>query len=128
MSQMPFEHRRAPRRRTSNVVECSWNGGDAFHAGWVLETSESGLAFAWRGANPPPPDTLIQMRMDEVEANLGPRDAVVRRMSVVHSDLTIIAVEFLCFKPFPPQPSVLRNCLIEPSYVAEPVEPRNIAA
>lgn len=107
------DHRRDIRTRISEFIECRWDPADIFHLGWVLESSQSGLAFAWRGDNAPPVDAIIDVRDDALPVGAACCQAVVRRSSVVHDDLNVVALEFLSFSPFPPQPQALPAQAVE---------------
>ena len=122
------EQRLSPRRRRFEFVECLWRAGDIFHTVWVLESSESGMAFAWRGSDPPRPDTILELRRSGAPVGAGTIDAVVRRTSIAHDDLTVIAVEFLGFRPFQGEPHAQLSTYEEPKQEWTSSDPLTLAA
>ncbi|MBS0188355.1 MAG: hypothetical protein JSS51_09815 [Planctomycetes bacterium] len=92
------EKRLDQRQRRSGSITWRFMGSGGTQAGWLLESSLGGAAFAWRGERPPPPGTLIQMvDFDDVEVGRG----VVRRAVQCHEDLSVIALEWIVGGPFP---------------------------
>jgi hypothetical protein len=59
-----------------------------FQMAWLLEESDDGFAFAWRGDAVPPIGSIIEVRLDVAAATDCPEQAVMR-----HDDLTIIAAQ-----------------------------------
>lgn len=75
----------------------------ATQTGWALDASKCGVAFAWRGDSIPLPGSLIELSHGEIDASGHPsRRAIVRRTSIAHGDLVIIAAEYLRMRSFPP--------------------------
>jgi hypothetical protein len=64
-----------------------------FQMAWLLEESDDGFAFAWRGDAVPPIGSIIEVRLDVAAASDCPEQAVTRRVIRAHDDLTIIAAQ-----------------------------------
>ncbi|HVZ94285.1 MAG TPA: hypothetical protein VG797_07235 [Phycisphaerales bacterium] len=69
--------------------------------GWLLESSDEGLAFAWRGA-PPFRGTLIEIRRWGAEGDHITGEGVVRHVLAAHDDLCVVGVELRQTRSFPP--------------------------
>lgn len=95
------EHRRAPRHRKSGAILFRTRAADEFQSGWLLEASETGMAFAWRGRSAPPVNAIIEVGDAHPSAEKTASRAVVRRVNVAHNDLCVIAVELINLRPFP---------------------------
>ena len=97
-------------RRTRRSDPLVWRTSGSLSApqpAALLESSEDGLAFTWRGADPPKPGTLIDLQIDSA-AGAMPRwqRCVVRHLAVVHDDLCVFGIEILRFNDFPPAPAL----------------------
>lgn len=94
-----FSQRREHRSIASTAI--FWRTPDANTAsmGWLLESAPSGLAFAFRGANPPRPGTHILVQRSFLKSQPTWETAIVRRTNTPHADLTIVAVEILKSAP-----------------------------
>ena len=81
-----------------------WRQGqyDNFEMGWLLEASNDGCAFAWRGEGPPQVGAVIDVCLDMSSSQRETKSAVVRRVRVAHADMTIIAAELMNIRDFPP--------------------------
>lgn len=100
--EMRPETRSAPRIRQSQSLEWRPQGSSVPRSGWLLESSRSGLAFAWRGGETPQVDTLIEINCDPTDQRRTTYHGRIRRATKVHSDLTIVAVEIWTPHSFPP--------------------------
>jgi hypothetical protein len=96
------ELRRSPRRRRSDALFWRLGARHAPGMGWLLESSETGLAFAYRGPGVPGLDSIIEVRVGATAEEAWSEQAVVRRVSRVHGDLTVVAAQYLRTRPFPP--------------------------
>jgi len=87
--------------RTSRSGGLTWRflGGNKSEIGLLLETSEHGMAFAWRGTFSPKVGTLIEV-LDE-DGDDRRKRVVVRRSSVCHDNLRVIGAELVDSGPFP---------------------------
>lgn len=97
------ESRSAPRIRQSQSLEWRPQGTSVQRSGWLLESSRSGLAFAWRGGETPQIDTLIEINCNPNDHRQTTYHGRIRRATKVHSDLTIVAVEIWTPHSFPPE-------------------------
>ena len=106
------EKRKSNRERRSGSISWRLCGDLNLQPGWLLEESEDGMAFAWRGENVPEPGMLVEL----VDADEGPTasnttQAIVRRVVNCHEDLAVIAIERVQYSPFPavigPEPKLL---------------------
>jgi hypothetical protein len=103
MSALYFEKRTATRQRsTGSVLWRGW-GEQEYGIGCLLEESDDGLAFAWRGQNIPRNRRIIEVIRNAAAEARGPERAVVRRVVVAHDDLVIVGAQLLGNRPFPPQ-------------------------
>lgn len=89
------EQRRNPRTRRSDPVFWRDIGEIEYEMGWTLESSDDGLAFAWRGIDPPQRGTIIEIHRHGQELTDAPERALVRRIHVAHDDLAIIAAQVI---------------------------------
>lgn len=87
------EHR--DRRRTRRAGFLAWRvpGSNLEQTGWLLESSQHGAAFAWRGERAPAPETIIETREDGCLRQNPWRPAAVRHARVLHDNLCVIGVE-----------------------------------
>jgi len=98
----PSEKRKSPRIRQAGPVLWRCLGLHAPQTGWLLEASRDGLAFAWRGGTAPKAGTILEL-LDEAAVQPGPPDrAIVRRTIACHDNLSVLAVEILQTRSFPP--------------------------
>ncbi|MBK7405120.1 MAG: hypothetical protein IPJ41_10930 [Phycisphaerales bacterium] len=96
MQQQTFsEKRRQARTRASDKVLWRKPGSSEFEPGWMLEHSESGLAFAWRGQHTPSEGDRIQIQRSHSGHDSLPESALVRRVAHAHEDLFVIGVEIV---------------------------------
>lgn len=89
------ESRASERRTTARPAIWAFAGSSETRIGWMLESSETGCAFAWRGAGTPVEGEVISVC---VGASCDPSEmtrALVKRVKTVHDDLSIIAVRLL---------------------------------
>lgn len=63
--------------------------------GWLLEQSETGCAFAWRGSVLPSVGNLIEVNVQLTGDVSETRNAIVKRVETVHDNITIIALQFV---------------------------------
>ena len=91
--QTPSERRSERRVRQSGTIEWRYHLADKARTALLLEASDTGFAFAWRGTDAPRPNTLIEFRQSGEFADPQWAVARVRRHSIAHADLTVIAVE-----------------------------------
>ncbi len=104
------EKRRSPRERRSDAIFWRLVGQTEYDMGWILEASDDGLAFAWRGDAAPPRGSIVEVhrgggaggggdegcergRFDDLTSK--PERALVRRSTLAHDDLAIIAVQII---------------------------------
>jgi hypothetical protein len=120
------ELRRSRRTRRAGSIRWHMLGeGGELRSGWLLETSDLGLAFVWRGVEPPRLSTLIEFRRGDDERGAERELAVVRRACRVHDDLSLIGAELVRLRGFPPEASA---AVQEPKLAVGPVVPVPIAA
>ncbi|MGE3109398.1 MAG: hypothetical protein AB7G11_05570 [Phycisphaerales bacterium] len=104
MTRIDFaEVRRQVRLRRSDVL--AWRHSESMvspRTALLLESSDDGLAFAWRGEDPPAQDSLIELQVESAGATSAWKRAVVRHSHMVHDNLSIVGVEVLQFREFPP--------------------------
>ncbi|MBK8266982.1 MAG: hypothetical protein IPK83_01205 [Planctomycetes bacterium] len=86
------EGRRSPRVWQSGPVWWREALQGESNIGWMLESSDSGAAFLVRGAAKPLAGIRIYTNRDEGDERN--RDALVRRVESIHSDLCLVAVQF----------------------------------
>lgn len=96
------EQRTQPRKRRSDAIAWRLNRADSPRGAWLLDSSEDGMAFAWRGGPVPAVDSLIEVIADPDGRPQDIRIARVRRVSVVHDDLMVLGAEVWRTNPFPP--------------------------
>ncbi len=89
------EHRESTRTSTARPAIWSSDGCPEARIGWMLETSETGCAFAWRGEGVPVKGEVISVSVGESADPLMMSRGLVKRVEVVHDDLAIIAVRLL---------------------------------
>lgn len=79
--------------RTKRSDAMFWLGpdDDTPQMGWLLESSETGFAFAWRGDTPPAIDETIRVHANPAALRDAPREAIVKRAHTAHEDLVIVA-------------------------------------
>jgi len=89
--------------RVSRSEELMWRcvGRGKTEIGLLLEASEHGMAFAWRGSAPLQAGTLIEVLGGEPEEIGQRKRVVVRRFSPCHDNLSVVGVEIVDFRPFP---------------------------
>lgn len=88
-----LEKRGERRRHRSDAISWRLRASDRTHLALLLESSDTGYAFAWRGAEAPIVDALIQL---DLKPNGNAPTSVltrVRRVTRVHDDLVVIAAE-----------------------------------
>ena len=80
------EKRRSTRQRKSEPIFWRLLGRTRYVSAWLLESSDSGLAFAWRGALIPSPGALIQVRRDADADDFPvmPQRAIVRHRNLAN--------------------------------------------
>ena len=89
------ENRTSERSSTARPAIWAMEGNPETRIGWMLESSDTGCAFAWRGKHTPVPGEVILLSADETEEPLRMSRALVKRVNAVHDDLSIIAVRIL---------------------------------
>ncbi|MEM7629089.1 MAG: hypothetical protein AAF356_06665 [Planctomycetota bacterium] len=65
-----------------------------FEMGWLLESSDTGCAFAWRGVLLPSVGSRIDINTDARARVDEARSARIQRVAVVHDDLMVVACDF----------------------------------
>lgn len=94
------EKRSCERRRESRSIEWRRNGNDFPRRGWLLESSTTGLAFAWRGSDIPKLNAVLDVCLFPDDRSDRSIPARVVRIKRAHEDLMVIGVERM--RPFPP--------------------------
>lgn len=89
------ENRTSERSSTARPAIWAMEGNPETRIGWMLESSDTGCAFAWRGRHTPVPGEIILLSADETEEPLRMSRALVKRVNAVHDDLSVIAVRIL---------------------------------
>ncbi|MEM1423569.1 MAG: hypothetical protein AAGH64_06150 [Planctomycetota bacterium] len=89
------DHRRDAREESSSALLWSRHPAAVTRVGWLLESSHSGLAFAWRGDDAPNAGDRIWIRAPNADAGAEPTPATVRRATHAHADLVVVAAERL---------------------------------
>lgn len=97
------EKRTQPRTRRADAIAWRLSPTDFAKSALLLERSEDGLAFAWRGQVAPAPDTLIELSLEGSPEFERPLIARVRRVAHVHDNLLVIGAELWRASPFPPE-------------------------
>lgn len=97
---MTIEHqsrelRSSPRHRRSEAIFWKLPWFATYEMGWLLEASESGCAFAWRGAVVPALGSRVDVDLEPASSTASTRAARVQRVELVHDDLVLIACEFV---------------------------------
>jgi hypothetical protein len=88
------ELRKATRWPRHEAISWRPSGATERQVGMLLESSRTGLAFAWRGHALPAEGHALDMQLNTRRGPLRAQKAIVRRVTVVHQDLAIIAAEF----------------------------------
>lgn len=86
--------RMSERARMCSALTWTLTTDDMPRIGWLLDQSETGCAFAWRGDDIPNTGDVIRIDRGSDRAAVSER-AIVKRVTVAHSDLVIIAVHVL---------------------------------
>lgn len=95
------EHRRSVRVRQDGAVRWRRRGSTQdCGVACLLEASEDGLAFAWRGDWVPRGGELLEVQRGGGEASYEP--IVVRWADRVHEDLIVVGAELYRAQEFPP--------------------------
>lgn len=87
--------RRSHRERESSAVLWKRCDQKEFDMGWLLEQSEVGCAYAWRGSTSPEPGTHVTLRLDCASEEGDEIRGIVRRVLHAHDDLVVLGVEYL---------------------------------
>lgn len=103
------EERRQNRVRRSDSVAWRQSNDTEPRTGWLLESSEDGFAFAWRGDGPPRANELIEVDLGSDHGEKPWVRAVVRHAEAVHDNLRVIGAQIVQFRPFPPAGAKLPN-------------------
>ncbi|MEM9082299.1 MAG: hypothetical protein AAGB34_01800 [Planctomycetota bacterium] len=92
MKQQDMKNQRSDDRQ-SRYDTIIWrpSNGLAYQAAWLLELSEGGCAFAWRGAGLPKIGSTIDLRFESGASFGPPEPVVVKRVNVVHDNLVVVA-------------------------------------
>lgn len=118
------EERRQSRSRRADALEWRRSVSAPARTGWLLESSADGLAFVWRGVDPPRPSSVIELQLDAGHPNARWEQSVVRHITNVHGDLCVVGVELLRFRDFPPAPAATLPTLPRTPQSESMVEPR----
>lgn len=126
---MNKEDRRQIRTRRTEVLSWRIRGSQQEpRAAWLLESSEDGLAFVWRGDQPPAPDAVIELQINPgADHAAGWEPCVVRNLRQVHDNLCVIGAEMLRYREFPPSPAKLRGPRSPKSTGESLAEPKSLA-
>lgn len=104
------EKRKTTRQRRSGSISWRFIGHAEVQPGWLLEESDEGMAFAWRGEQAPKNGEILEL-LDSGDGSSAITKAIVRRVVACHEDLAVIAIERVQYSPFPaslsPEPKVL---------------------
>ncbi len=85
--------RREKRDRRCDAVYWRNQGEPDYETAWALESSANSIAFAWRGGAPPKRSQVLEIHRDNTELTSPPDLWCVRRSTIAHCDLCIIAAE-----------------------------------
>lgn len=96
-----IEKRHSARERNSDPLLWQRFGKDKVETGWLLERSEKGFAFAWRGTRRPKINTIFEYQIDLGNTNSPKRKAIVRRVARCHHDMCVIGAEVVTSRPYP---------------------------
>lgn len=110
------EHRRAERERKSVAMLWRRPGDDTIRIGWALEGSTIGCAFAWRGTDLPAVGDVIEVSQADRSPSTSMSRALVKRVSVAHGDLAVIAVRVF-------RPGSFPQAMESEAVIAEPRTP-----
>lgn len=116
------EQRSQERVHRSKPIAWRYRQQDEPRSAVLLESSELGFAFAWRGNDAPNVDNLIEVFMNPDRTNATPIDVRVKRVTKVHDDLVVIAAELWFATPFPPavESAAIATSLVEPRVTLTP--------
>lgn len=89
------DRRRQTRTRVSDRVMWRQPGLGTLETAWMLEQSDDGLAFAWRGDRTPTEGDLIEIQRSRAGRDCLPERAVVRRVRHAHEDMFVIGAEIV---------------------------------
>lgn len=109
------EKRRTVRHRRSDPIwwRPCFNGD--FRIDWLIESSNQGAAFAVRSDQLPNERALVECYLDGApHPTKTPQVGVVRRITHAHADLSIIAMQILDLRPFPPRPEAMAGARVKP--------------
>jgi len=90
-----FEKRTSTRKTRSDVIFWRRSYRDGYKMGLLLERSDEGLAFAWRGDDAPRPNAILDISLDPDSSGDDPKIAEVMRSSYVHDNLAVVAVRLV---------------------------------
>ena len=116
------EKRRSERVRRSDALFWRIRDVGEYDMGWLLEASDEGLAFAWRGSVLPSEGSIIDVQMCP-PGTWKSGIAEVRRVEIVHDDLVVIGVEHVSRTP--PKPHA-QAAEVKP--IAKPLIARSLIA
>jgi len=88
-----LEKRSQRRNHRSDTIAWRPRASTTSHLGLLLESSDTGYAFAWRGPNVPQIDAIIHLDLHPDVDGATSVLARVRRVTQVHDDLVVIAAE-----------------------------------
>ena len=94
------EKRRDPRVNKCSVLFWRDRPGGQIQPGWLIERSEGGLAFAWKGDVAPSEGDVVEICFEDSATDDAYEDAVVRRVKRAHADLYVLGLERLGAKEF----------------------------
>ena len=87
------DQRRSKRESQSATMFWRSEATGSYEMGWLLESSDEGCAFAWRGSDVPQCGTAIDIQLDATTPGECSRKAIIRRTHIAHDDLVVIAAE-----------------------------------
>lgn len=101
-NKLRLEKRSQTRAHRSDPITWRFLPSDPPRRALLLESSGTGLAFAWRGSDCPAIDTLVHLDISPDAGSPCSTEVRVRRVTKVHDDLVVVAAEVWNAQPFPP--------------------------
>ncbi|GAB4547033.1 MAG: hypothetical protein Tsb0013_06430 [Phycisphaerales bacterium] len=87
------ELRRTQRSHRCEALLWGYAPDEQAEIGWLLESSDEGFAFVWRGVAPPKTGEVLHAHLDGLPGDRVARVAIVRRTQRVHDDLVLVACQ-----------------------------------
>jgi hypothetical protein len=96
------EKRRGLRIQDGRNLNWKLQGIPEPRSGFLIEKSEDGLAFGWRGEELPIVGSLVELHVAGGWGSEKNQRGIIRHSSVAHEGLCVVGVEKYRARPFPP--------------------------